>query len=109
MAPDGDDPPEPEASDTRGYGGPALDDEPADRSEAEGVDDLDAMEEEEDDGVPEDEADDDDDVEAQILRLQDQFQEVKQRRKEARLVSRHPWSAPVASLGRASVCLDAPW
>lgn len=43
-----------------------------------------------DDGVPEDEDDDEEeDVEEKILQLQDQFQEVKQQRKEARLVSTH--------------------
>lgn len=44
-----------------------------------------------DDGVPEDEDDEEeDDVEAKILQLQDQFQEVKQQRKEARLVRVSP-------------------
>ena len=45
-----------------------------------------------DDGVPEDEDDEEEDeVEAKILQLQDQFQEIKQQRKEARLVSQsHP-------------------
>jgi hypothetical protein len=41
-----------------------------------------------DDDVPEDEDDEgEDDVEAKILQLQDQFAEVKQQRREARLVS----------------------
>ena len=45
-----------------------------------------------DDGdvVEDDEEEDEDEVEAKILQLQDQFQEVKQQRKEARLVSTAP-------------------
>ena len=52
-----------------------------------------ALYDDDDDSVPEDEDDEEeeDEVEAKILQLQDQFQEIKQQRKEARLVSQsHP-------------------
>lgn len=55
------------------------------------------LDDDDEDGVPEDEdqdEDQEDDVEAKILQLQDQFQEVKQQRKEARLVSAHRPTSP---------------
>lgn len=55
------------------------------------------LDDDDEDSVPEDEDEDEDqedDVEAKILQLQDQFQEVKQQRKEARLVSAHRPTSP---------------